>query len=857
MVMAMNKESILHQKIHDNLYSLFARRPDMPEYIPPNLRHRLREYQVEALEHFIFLRQEQPNSPNFKHLLFHMATGSGKTSILASLILYLYVEYGYQNFMFFVNSNSIIEKTRLNLLDPSSSKYLFQRERVEANGERIKLELVDVFPGQPAAGTIYLKLTTIHKLHGDLAEPRENAITLEAIKQRKMVMLADEAHHINAATSRNKKEQEDERSWEHTVMKLLNSHADNLLLEFTATIDLTNPAIFDKYKHKIVYQYALEQFMRDGYSKGIYLVHSDEDDRGKMLFASLLSQYRRYVAKEHGIDLKPVILFKSKKIDDSVAAMGRFLDLIQNLTEGELQRAIAGMASLADNSDLAHVYRFYQEADLLRLIRDMQYDFQKEKVIAVHSKNEEDYAKILNTLEHPGNPIRAVFAVEKLNEGWDVLNLYDIVRLQEGEARKLKATNAEAQLIGRGARYCPFRYDGEVSSKRRFDQSASPLRLLEQLYYHTVNDSDYVNGLRAECRKEGILYQELQAGPNQIEVKLKENFKKKGLYKQGFVYVNERVETTKDDYRSFLDYKMDTKFVYRRRNLGVEDLYAAGEAREQGEFEVQRTLFYPDKTLIRKAIQRNPFFTFRNLRQKIPGLSSMEQFIEDPNFLGGCEIYIEVARDRQLPDMTRQEQLAAVEHFLRYVQKKLSAGHSKYKGTRTFTGKPVKEVFGDYTLPGTVLANRATDVSIRTMSGNDWYVYDISVLDRLENSFISEMQLWLEQLKAKYSEVYLIRNEERLKLYDFEQGRGFMPDFVLMLNDGQEAYQVFLEPKGGHLLEKDRWKEEFLEALCDEQGYEVLHETAKVRIVGVKFFTDDPALRQAFRDDFAAKLLDA
>lgn len=37
----------------------------------------------------------------------------------------------------------------------------------------------------------------------------------------------------------------------------------------------------------------------------------------------------------------------------------------------------------------------------------------------------------LQHLEDENNPIRAVFAVQKLNEGWDVLNLFDIVRLYE------------------------------------------------------------------------------------------------------------------------------------------------------------------------------------------------------------------------------------------------------------------------------------------------------------------------------------------------------------------------------------------------------------------------------------------
>jgi len=37
----------------------------------------------------------------------------------------------------------------------------------------------------------------------------------------------------------------------------------------------------------------------------------------------------------------------------------------------------------------------------------------------------------LNSLETINNEIRAIFAVNMLNEGWDVLNLFDIVRLYD------------------------------------------------------------------------------------------------------------------------------------------------------------------------------------------------------------------------------------------------------------------------------------------------------------------------------------------------------------------------------------------------------------------------------------------
>ncbi len=63
-----------------------------------------------------------------------MATGSGKTVIMAGLILYLYTK-GYRNFIFFVDSTSIIEKTKHNFINSSSEKYLFNSSIMINNKE--------------------------------------------------------------------------------------------------------------------------------------------------------------------------------------------------------------------------------------------------------------------------------------------------------------------------------------------------------------------------------------------------------------------------------------------------------------------------------------------------------------------------------------------------------------------------------------------------------------------------------------------------------------------------------------------------------------------------------------------------
>ena len=78
---------------------------EIPNYLSDNLNpvFELRPYQVEAYARFFHcLDNDFPGKESPLHLLFNMATGSGKTLIMAGLILYLY-EKGYRNFLFFVN----------------------------------------------------------------------------------------------------------------------------------------------------------------------------------------------------------------------------------------------------------------------------------------------------------------------------------------------------------------------------------------------------------------------------------------------------------------------------------------------------------------------------------------------------------------------------------------------------------------------------------------------------------------------------------------------------------------------------------------------------------------------------------
>lgn len=97
------------------LYDYRKSKVDVPEFIDTNLAStiELREYQIRAFQNFITYYENDKLRKNKQvHTLFHMATGSGKTVIMAGLILYLYAK-GYRRFLFFVNQTSILEKTKL------------------------------------------------------------------------------------------------------------------------------------------------------------------------------------------------------------------------------------------------------------------------------------------------------------------------------------------------------------------------------------------------------------------------------------------------------------------------------------------------------------------------------------------------------------------------------------------------------------------------------------------------------------------------------------------------------------------------------------------------------------------------
>ena len=81
-------------------------------------------------------------------------------------------------------------------------------------------------------------------------------------------------------------------SWENTVERIFRQREDNILLEFTATLDYTHKSIVVKYRNKVLYRYDLREFRNDRYSKDVYIVQADFDERERIIQALILSQYK-------------------------------------------------------------------------------------------------------------------------------------------------------------------------------------------------------------------------------------------------------------------------------------------------------------------------------------------------------------------------------------------------------------------------------------------------------------------------------------------------------------------------------------------------------------------------------------
>ncbi|MGI6479951.1 MAG: DEAD/DEAH box helicase family protein [Salinivirgaceae bacterium] len=900
----------LYETIGEKAFRLRLSFPEIPAFISNNLKYSFFDWQKNAFENFLTFQsikeRENPNEPT--HLMFNMATGTGKTLLMASTILYYY-QQGYRHFLFFVNQNNIVDKTENNFIDNTHTKYLF-KEKIVIDDKTINIKKVDTFSDNPQG--IEIKFTSIQKLYNDIHLQRENQTTLDDLHSKNIVMLADEAHHLNTDTNKKGLAQQElvpteitnrtgeaeieKKGWEHTVIELIlnkNGKKDdnkNVLLEFTATIPATEN-IAKKYEDKIIYKFGLKEFLQAGYTKEINLISSTLDKKERVLQALLFQWYRHKIALKNNIaNFKPVILFRSKTIDESKADYEEFLNWIDTIEASDfdflknIENKIAQSKSLYEQgkSRTEQVLAFIKNENLHfgDVANWIKQSYQEKNTIITNSKTnktkkektDEETEKLLNSLEDKNNHIRAIFTVDRLTEGWDVLNLFDIVRLYQGQntggstKKTPEATTKEKQLIGRGVRYYPFAFNDKIKNKRKFDDDLKhELRVLEELYYYTYDEeSRYISHLKEELRKDGYIRDDKVIKT----FALKKDFQDSKFYKETKIWYNKQIDNPNRKKKTLEDIKKDFFVPYKIKGLEFteqeidfekqEDLQRLN-LQEKGLQTISIKFKDIEKHIFQKAInikakQENSLFQFEKLKEELE-IESIEELQTDK--LADFDVKIIVSKNTNYDDIDNSDKLGLVMKFLDNIFAELKDKIAPKIGSEFIAGD-FKKFFAEPKTK-TIEADSDSERIAKELETENWYVLDSFHGTSEEKELIGFIKDTIGNLESKYKEIYLLRNEEIYKIFDFEQGRGFQPDFILFLKTKNKKkvgvvetelyYQIFIEPKGNEFIGddgtfktgKEGWKEKFLEEITEKYGFEkvIKAENPNYRLIGLPFFNKD------------------
>ena len=885
--MSLFPEKYLYQEIAEKQREYRLPFSNIPNYITDNLKFPLFKWQENALLNFLdyvnIKEYEQDKSPT--HLLFNMATGTGKTLLMAALILYYYKQ-GKNKFVFFVNQNNIVGKTEDNLTNPLHNKYLFQ-SNIVIDDKIVKIKKVATFSNYDE--DIQIVFTTIHALHNSVYRVKEDSLFLEQLQKDDIIMLGDEAHHLNATTKKKKGQQIEidtvfelsekasqeqvEKSWEHTVIQLILNKGkkeqktanQNALIEFTATVP-DNEEVKKKYVPKTIAKFDLKDFLKAGYTKEINLVSSSFSKQKRVLQALLFNWYRNEIALKYNVpNFKPVILFRSKFIDkeqenNSQEDFTFFINLIKDLKTEDFnflnefdEEALFNITELykKGQSRIIDIKRYMLENNLTtnHIIKYLQGAFVERNCIITNSKKgtktiektEAETERLLNSLEDKNNHIRAIFTVQRLTEGWDVLNLYDIVRMYDGQntggtnkGKSGSATTSEVQLIGRGVRYYPFDFEEKEKNKRKFDNLLNhDLRVLEEFYFHSDNNEKYLSDLKNELKRQELL-------PENDKILKKYDLKKsfiadnKDFYNKMKLYYNTQLVNPNKRKSTLEEIKLTFDFEHKFDSFRINESTIKLEDKEdltrfkQGTNE-SKTLKIKlkdfEKHIIWKAIssiakKSNSILRFDKLKEEL-NIKSIDEILEDRLLCQFPIILIVSKTIDSLQSVSNKDQLNALIRFFEKVSFDIQAISNPYIGSN-FVLKPFAPKEDSWYKEKSIIEEQENISLENDLKDKDWYIYNGFSGTSEERNLISFLNDTMGNFETKYEKVFLLRNEEVYKIHDFEKGRGFQPDFLLFLKSHKKElyYQVFIEPKGGDRISNDdsKWKEVFLKQISHKYG---------------------------------------
>lgn len=376
------------------------------------------DYEVYLKEQLRAAQEVCPFCKNFERdfpsFAFSIATGIGKTRLMAACIAYLYLKKGIRHFFILAPNLTLYEKLIKDFGDTSYEKYVFKglSEFVHNTPVVITGENYNSAHGLFSAQEIQINIFNIAKFNSENrgGAPRMRRLA-ECLGQSyfdylasldDLVILMDEAHRYHADASK----------------RAINELRPILGLEMTATPTDEKGKSFKN----IVYEYNLAQALDDGkYVKIPTVARRKNFSKGTM--------------SDEELDVL--------KIEDAINIHERtkvHLELYARNTNQQLVKPFI----LVVCRNIGHAER------TKTLIEEELFDGRYAgKVLQIDSstKKDEEIEKLFVSLENTDNQIEIVIHVNMLKEGWDVKNLYTIVPLRAADAPILVE-----QSIGRGLR---------------------------------------------------------------------------------------------------------------------------------------------------------------------------------------------------------------------------------------------------------------------------------------------------------------------------------------------------------------------------------------------------------------------
>ncbi|WP_424777137.1 DEAD/DEAH box helicase family protein [Porphyromonas endodontalis] len=378
----------------------------------------------------------------FPSLTCSIATGIGKTRLMAATIYYLHQVHGIKHFFILAPNLTLYNKLLRDFGDPGYDKYVFKglaeyvtNPPVVITGENYLSQRS--IPGQQSLHEfkdIEINIFNIAKFNSDNKTSKKGGVVSAPRMKRlseylgtsyydylaslpDLVVLMDEAHRYYADASRS----------------AIDDLAPVLGIEMTAT-----PLKDNKPVGNIIYEYNLAKALQDG------------------LYVKIPTIAKRADFRSEGM---PPAEVERVKLEDGLSVH---------------QHTMASLEIYARTYSKPHVKPFVLVAcrDINHARETTEYlesdsfysGHYKGKVLQIDSstKGEDDLVQLFLSIEEEGNPIEIVVHVNMLGEGWDVRNLYTIIPLRAANAHTLIE-----QTIGRGLRL-PF--EGKRTGEEHIDK---------------------------------------------------------------------------------------------------------------------------------------------------------------------------------------------------------------------------------------------------------------------------------------------------------------------------------------------------------------------------------------------------